>query len=198
MENNGKTLIILLVAAILIALGAYLFVNLDGRDGESVREDIDDSFTNETDGTGNQNDDEWRFATTPDYTFQYPADPGLEYVELTDWPPMVELTTDVFVCTEAGTETDRAGRTEQVTMGDRQYCRTIIVEGAAGSTYTQYAYAFPRDEGTAIMTFSTRTPTCGNFAGNEVAACEAEVEGFEVDDLADRMARTFNTVNEDE
>lgn len=196
MENNGKTLIILLVAAILIAIGAYLYYDLNRADVDIVPEDISNQLND--DNEPETEETEWRFANTAEYSFQYPADLGFSYLELTDWPPAVQVTDDVFTCEEAGEETDRAGRTEAVTIGTREYCRTTIVEGAAGSVYTQYAYAFPHNDGTAIMTFSTRAPRCENYDGGEVTACQNETEDFDADDLADRMARTFNLVGEDE
>ena len=194
MENNGKTLIILLVAAVLIALGAYLYYNYNSEDVPEPEEATNGQLDNENE----TEETEWRFATTTEYSFQYPADLELDYVEMTDWPPVVQITDDAFTCEEAGEETDRAGRTESVTIATREYCRTTIVEGAAGSLYTQYAYAFPHNDGTAIMTFSTREPQCSNYDGNQVAECENEIDDLDIDDLADRMARTFNLTGEDE
>ncbi len=110
---------------------------------------------------------------------------------MVDWPPAVELMADEFTCDEGGEETDRAGQTESVTIGGESYCRTTVVEGAAGSTYTQYAYAFAQDDGTAILTFSTRAPQCANYDVEEMAACEDEIDDLDIDDLADRVARTL-------
>lgn len=192
MENNGKTLIVLLIVAVLVVIGGYLFYDYN-REDISV---VPDAFDEAPDANNDQNNDsdtnnEWVFATTDEYTFQYPENLGLEYVELTDWPPSVEFTDDAFACEEAGAETDRAGRTESVTIGGNEYCRTTIVEGAAGSTYTQYAYAFDYEDGTAIMTMSTRAPQCDNYEGDEVTACEEEIENLNIDDLVGRMADTL-------
>ena len=195
MDNNGRTMIILLVAAILIAAGAFLYF-------EFAKQDIEVDSNSETPplnldmNDDNDNEPEWRFSTTTEYSIQYP-DLNLEYVEMTDWPPQVEITQDEFACEEAGEPADRAGETKSVTVGGQEYCRTVVMEGAAGSTYTQYAYAFPEGDGTAILTFSTRVPECANYEESEADACEAEIDELDVDDLADRIARTLR-VTEDE
>lgn len=182
-------MIILLIAAILIAAGAFLYF-------EFAKQDIEVDPREETppldlEDINNNTETEWSFSTTTEYSIQYPADLDLEYVEMTDWPPMVEITTDEFSCTEGGEANDRAGETRSVTIGGQEYCRTMIVEGAAGSTYTQYAYAFEQDDGTAILTFSTRAPQCANYDENEMEDCESEIEDLDIDDLADRIVRTL-------
>ncbi len=187
MDNNGRTMIILLVAAVLLAAGAFLYLQFANPDIE-VDADPEAPLLNEV---NNQTDEEWSFATTTEYSIQYPDNLDLEYVELEDWPPSVELMMDEYTCVETGEETDRASQTESVTIGGQEYCRTIIGEGAAGSTYTQYAYAFEEGEGTAILTFSTRTPQCANYEDREMEDCEEEVDDLDIDDLADRIAKTL-------
>jgi hypothetical protein len=189
MDNNGKTMIILIVAALLLAAGAFMYFQFANQDIE-VNSNPDLPPANNMQNN-NTEDDEWIFATTTEYSIQYPRDLGLEYIEMMDWPPTVELTADEFTCEEAGTETDRAGATESVTINGADYCRTTIVEGAAGSTYTQYAYAFANGDGTATLTFATRAPECSNYDTEEMEACEEEVDDLDIDDLADRVARTL-------
>lgn len=191
MDNYSRTIIVLLIAALLSAAGAFLFF-------EFSRQDIEVNPNPETPplNLGNNNDDEeWRFSTTTEYSLQYPADLNLEYIEMMDWPPTVELTDDEFTCVEAGKPTERAGETVKVTIGGREYCRTTAVEGAAGSTYSQYAYAFTQSDGTAILTFSTRTPQCANYDEAEMEDCVAEMDKLDIDDLADRVARTLVTMD---
>lgn len=64
-----------------------------------------------------------------------------KYITTVDWPPKVQTLNQSFSCTEAGVETQRAGQTKQVIVNDTTYCVTKNTEGAAGSVYTQYAYA---------------------------------------------------------
>jgi hypothetical protein len=126
----------------------------------------------------------WLYATTTEYAIQYPADLELDYIDMVDWPPKVELSSSEFTCEEND-------QTELVTVSGNEYCRTVTSEGAAGSVFTDYSYAFAQDEGTATLTFSTRTPQCANYEEDEMEDCEAEVEDFNVDVLANSMARTL-------
>jgi hypothetical protein len=126
--------------------------------------------------------------------FMHPPDLGLEYIEATDWPPQVQVLDDSFACTEAGEPGARAGRTERRTIAGRDYCITTVVEGAAGSIFTQYAYATAldgQDSKTAIFTFSFRASQCGNFATDaEREQCESE-QDFDIDALIHQIFKTF-------
>jgi hypothetical protein len=189
--TNNQTTVMVLIVVLLVAAGAYLFYDYK-------REDVAYNPENEPAPevpNGNENDDEeWQLANNSEFSFRYPVDSGSDYVEMTDWPPEVQLTDDEFTCTEAGAETDRAGRTDSVTIGGRDYCRTTVAEGAAGSTYRQYAYAFAHAEGTAIMTFSVRMPQCANYDGSEQTACAGQQAEFDTDILVDQMIDTFTAV----
>ncbi|MHB9139688.1 MAG: TspO/MBR family protein [Victivallaceae bacterium] len=145
------------------------------------------------------NNDLWKTTTSNGITFQYPETLLTTYINTQDWPPQVQVLNEPFTCTEAGEETARAGKTEKRLVDNREYCRTSIVEGAAGSIYTQYAYAFPlystgstqADRKTAIFTFTTRATQCGNYDEAERKACEGEREAFDLDSVVDRMARSI-------
>lgn len=131
--------------------------------------------------------------------FQYPKTLLTTYIHTQDWPPQVQILNEPFTCTEAGLETARAGKTEKRLVDDREYCRTSILEGAAGSIYTQYAYAFPlystgstqADRKTIILTFTTRATQCGNYDEPKRKACEDERETFDIDSTVDRIARSI-------
>jgi hypothetical protein len=124
-------------------------------------------------------------------SFEYPEKLTTEFIHAVDWPPQLQITDEPFSCTEAGSETARAGRTEKRMVDNREYCVTKASEGAAGSVYTQYAYAFPKNNGTAIFTFSLRSVQCGNYDEPNMGRCEAEREAFDMDGVMDRMARTL-------
>jgi len=135
-------------------------------------------------------------------TFQYPETLLTEYIHTQDWPPQIQVLNETFTCTEAGVETARAGQTLKRTVDNRTYCVTKVTEGAAGSIYNQYAYAFQADipptpeasarqSMTVIFTFSLRTVQCGNYNEAERKACEGEHETFDLDDVVDRMAMTL-------
>src|SRR5206468_3030165 len=80
---------------------------------------------------------DWKTASSAGITFSYPEKLSTTYMHAVDWPPKVAVSSTPFSCTEAGTETARAGKTEKVTVAGHTYCVTSLVEGAAGSMYTQ-------------------------------------------------------------
>ena len=143
--------------------------------------------------------DLWKTTTSNGITFQYSETLLTTYINTQDWPPQVQVLNELFTCNEAGSETARAGKTEKRLIDNREYCRTSIVEGAAGSIYTQYAYAFPlystgstqADRKTAIFTFSLRAVQCANYNDPQKTECENERSAFDLDSTVDRMARSI-------
>lgn len=124
-------------------------------------------------------------------TFEYPRALPIKYITPFDWPPKLQIINEMFDCTEGGSEFDRAGKTEKMTVEGRPYCLTRVSEGAAGSVYTQYAYAFPRGNTTAILTFSLRAAQCGNYPEAEKVVCENERKSFSLDKTVDQIARSI-------
>ncbi len=123
--------------------------------------------------------------------FYYPDTFGTTYLTAFDWPPQLQVLNGPLTCVEAGSVIERAGKTEKRTIGGREFCVTEMQEGAAGSVYTQYAYATAVDTArTAIFTFSTRMPQCANYDMPERSACEAE-RGFDLDGLVAHIAQTL-------
>ncbi len=122
----------------------------------------------------------WNTSTTTasGLVFKFPADLNTLYITPTDWPPLLNIDTHPFTCNEAGLETARAGQTTQNIINNHTYCITRESEGAAGSTYTHYAYARARDNATAILTFSMRLVQCGNYDEPKKTECETERARF--------------------
>lgn len=77
--------------------------------------------------------------------FEYPEKLYTQYIRVIDWPPKVNIIEEEFSCIEAGSEIERAGKTEKITIDGQEYCVTRVSEGAAGSVYIQYAYAYPEN-----------------------------------------------------
>ncbi len=179
MNGTSKTIVVIFAAA-LLAGAAYFYYSPNA----------EAPVTNEETGANNNNLD-WRTASSSSYSFQYPASLGTTYVQALDWPPQVAVWDEAYSCLEAGDETARAGRTEAIRVGTHQYCRTMISEGAAGSIYIQYAYAFAHEDKTVIFSFSTRAPQCPNYDEPQKSACEEERAALDIDSLIDRIAETF-------
>jgi len=116
---------------------------------------------------------------------------GTEYVSTVDWPPTIRVQRNVpFVCTAAGELVAPAGKTELVTIEGHPYCLTRESEGAAGSVYTQYAYAFPRQSDVVTLTFSLRAVQCMNYDEPRRSACTQEQATFTANKLADQIAQS--------
>lgn len=123
-------------------------------------------------------------------SFRYPETLPATHVTAPDWPPQMAVRDEPFTCTEAGAPDQAAGKTEKRSLDGREYCVTERREGAAGSVYSLWAYAFLKDGRTVIFSFSTRAVQCGNFSEPERQACEAEQRDLDLDRLIDTMAET--------
>jgi hypothetical protein len=138
--------------------------------------------------------DGWMATTTAGVSFQYPPTLDAKYISLAEWPPQVKIIDEPFSCTEAGNTVDRGGATQSRTINGTQYCVVTSSEGAAGSTYTNYVFAFAPNKSTstvALVIFTLKYPQCLNYDEPLQTACKTEQDSFNVDTLADRMARTL-------
>ncbi len=122
--------------------------------------------------------------------FRYPERLATEYISVVDWPPAAAVTGGPFTCTEAGAEIAQAGITERRAVNGRIYCVTRESEGAAGSIYTNYAYASEKGGKVLVFTFSLRATQCANYDDPQKSACEAERASFSMDAIADGMAQS--------
>ncbi len=124
-------------------------------------------------------------------TFKYPEKLSTSYISTTDWPPKVQIENGPFVCTDAGEETSQAGATVERTIGGKQYCVTTVSEGAAGSMYSQYAYATELQGKVYFLTFTLRFVQCGNYSDPQKTACEKERASFNIDPIINEIVKTI-------
>jgi len=124
-------------------------------------------------------------------SFRYPASLATKYIHPVDWPPQASVSAQRLSCVEAGEPGARAGQTQRRSVSGREYCVTEIVGAAAGSVYTQYAYAFEKDSKTVILTFSLRAVQCANYDEAERIACESERSAFSPDSMVDGLVATL-------
>lgn len=132
----------------------------------------------------------WK-TTTGTPSFSYPEKLPYKYISEVDWPPQIQELNQVFSCNEGGSEIMTAGQTKKQTINGTEYCVTKESEGAAGSIYTQYAYAFPRNGKTDIITFSLRFVQCANYDDPNKTECENERSSFSIDGTVDGMAKSI-------
>ncbi|HVY35913.1 MAG TPA: hypothetical protein VG982_01380 [Candidatus Paceibacterota bacterium] len=147
----------------------------------------------------------WKTMSDPvrQFSFQYPESIGTTYITPTDWPPQVQIVSN-FTCTPGGSEIAQAGVTTQETINGHTYCVTRESEGAAGSIYTQYAYAVNLStlagagtmNGTAIFTFSLRFVQCANYDDPQRTECETERQAFSIDQTIDKIISSFVSTKE--
>ncbi len=127
-------------------------------------------------------------------SFKYPEKLDTKYITLVDWPPAVNLEKGKITCLEAGEEEERAGKTEEIKINGNVYCLTTVLGAAAGSMYTEYAYAKALASGdTAILTFSTRQPQCANYDEPKKSECEAERNSFDINQLINSILVSIET-----
>lgn len=134
---------------------------------------------------------DWSISTSTPVTFKYPIALSTTYISASDWPPQLQILNSVFTCTEGGSEIQRTGLTQAKKINGNNYCITTFSEGAAGSIYTLYAYAFPKDDKTFILTFTTRSTQCANYPDPQKTACENERNTFKIDNLIDQIVNTI-------
>jgi len=139
-------------------------------------------------------DPSWKSVILDDLTFFYPENLPTEYIHLVDWPPMVRVEARSFVCAEGREEVSLMGQTKKEIIGGREYCKTILSEGAAGSIYTHYTYTTAFGDQVAIFSFTLRSVQCANYDEPERVLCETERSVFDVNALLDRIVQTVQVL----
>jgi hypothetical protein len=123
-------------------------------------------------------------------SFQYPDQLAATYIHPVDWPPQIAVANGPFVCIEGGSEIMQGGQTQNILINSREYCLTKGSEGAAGSIYTQYSYAFPKNDKVLTLAFTLRSVQCANYDDPQKIECESERAAFNIDSTVDRMAQS--------
>lgn len=135
---------------------------------------------------------DWNATSSDNFTFKYPRDFGTQYIHPVDWPPILNLENQTYQCLVAGdSKVLPAGMTKVVNINGHEYCLTLEEEGAAGSTYTNYAYAFSYQNKTLILTFTTRQPQCMNYDNPQQKECLKEENTFQINPIVDTMVQTL-------
>lgn len=128
---------------------------------------------------------------TSSVSFRYPKDFGTTFLHAFTWPPQVQVLNQPYSCTEGGSEIMQAGQTQKDIIAGKEYCVTRESEGAAGSIYTNYAYAFPFQNETAILTFTVRFVQCANYDEPSTTKCFNERAALNIDDIIGKVAQSF-------
>ena len=124
-------------------------------------------------------------------SFQYPDQlASTTYIHPVDWPPQIAVANGPLACVESGSEIMQGGQTQKIVINSREYCLTKESEGTAGSTYTQYAYAFPKNDKTLTFAFTLQSVQCANYDDPKKTECESGRKAFDIDSTVDRMAQS--------
>lgn len=137
----------------------------------------------------------WLSGENGGFSFKYPENFNTKYISPVDWPIKVNVYEQEYSCLEAGTEVLPAGQTKKENINGKEYCVTRESEGAAGSVYTNYAFAMPYEGKTLIMTFTSRATQCMNYDNPEQTECLNERESFDISPLIDQIASTLKPLN---
>lgn len=113
-----------------------------------------------------------------------------------EFAPKVQLLNQPFSCKEgkrlvAVDGGQRETEFAQKIISGRNYCVAVNWEGAAGTTFYNYAYTFVKDSKTFVLTFTLAYGSCEN--GPEPVAChrKRKQELIDVDTFADQIARSI-------
>jgi hypothetical protein len=127
--------------------------------------------------------------------FEYPDNFYLnsnftEYVVPVEWPPQVSVVNTEYISCKSSNLIP-SGTPKWKTINGKTFCVITESEGAAGSTYTTYAYKSLVNKKNVTMLFVTREPQCSNFEEPRKTACEKEKKAFQVDEL---VGGVFSTI----
>ncbi|MEF8847315.1 MAG: hypothetical protein V5A57_02730 [Candidatus Paceibacterota bacterium] len=129
---------------------------------------------------------------TSDY--QFPEQLEADYISARDWeveviknedeyPEKFEVTEQGIACEEKELNTDLPGKIYPEVINGKSYCIETTSEGAAGTTYTEYAYSTLKDNDLVTISFLAEYVNCGVLPESERIECEEERETFEFDQV---------------
>lgn len=177
MKNSKDKIIYSILILVVFFAGLLVLVNKSKVVQINLNSDVTSGWQTMEDSTNN-------------LTFKYPETLSTTYITPVDWPPIVQVINKSFTCNEAGDETTPGGQTYLVNINGNDYCASKLSEGAAGSTYTLYAYGTELKNKMAFFSFSLKFVQCGNFSEPEKTACEVERNSFDIDTTINQIIQS--------
>lgn len=126
-------------------------------------------------------------------SWQYPATLSASYISLVEWPPRLDLSKEVFSCSETSDIQNPSKSVKQKVVNNHTYCVETSSEGAAGSVYTTYTYSLQQNDNLLRVKFPLRYPQCYNYDDPAKIACEDEHNNFALDELVDKIVGSIKT-----
>ena len=133
--------------------------------------------------------------------FDIPEQLDAEYISAQDWkieiydqedqyPSDFEVFDGQVDCQETPPEDSFPGRMSKTLINNKVYCIKAFSEGAAGSVFTEYAYATVINNNLVIVNFVARYPQCPNYDDPQRTECEQERETFNLDLVVDQILQS--------
>ncbi|HOF50489.1 MAG TPA: hypothetical protein PLH22_02305 [Candidatus Colwellbacteria bacterium] len=134
----------------------------------------------------------WKEYESDGISFEYPETLGAEYISETEWPPTIVIKPGNYACEETPAGSSYATPiVSQKVINGRIYCVAVSHEGAAGSVYSSYSYASPRNGRLVELSFVLRYPNCLNYPEDQARTCADERETFDLDALVNSVFQTL-------
>jgi hypothetical protein len=112
------------------------------------------------------------------------------YITPIVWPPVSRTSTDSYECVETDNQTAETEATTVTMIKGKEWCRTMVSEGAAGSQYVTHTYQTAHGDGSRVVTFTLRAVQCGAYDEPQQSVCVEERAQFNPDAvLADVVER---------
>ncbi|MFA6304391.1 MAG: Gmad2 immunoglobulin-like domain-containing protein [Patescibacteria group bacterium] len=124
-------------------------------------------------------------------SFKYPEKLSANFTSTVAWPPVVKVEIGKFICNAQDGTASLPSRIIKRLVDDRVYCVEAMSEGAAGSTYTSYAYTTAQFGKLITLSFTLRYPQCLNYDDPQKTSCQNERESFDLDGVVDRMFQSI-------
>jgi hypothetical protein len=140
----------------------------------------------------NQKEGTWKDYNDNDISFRYLEKLLTEYIYAQEWPPIIEVKSEIYSCFE--TPQEISSLTEIITqriINDRIYCIDVKHEGAAGSVYSSYIYTTQKNDKLVSISFTLRYSSCENYNKEQNQDCKSERESFDIDKIVDNIVQTI-------
>ena len=130
--------------------------------------------------------------------YQFPKEIDANYISVEDWkvkivenesnyPGKFKVIENGITCEETPAESSLPNRTYSKVIDNKSYCIEAKSEGAAGTTYTEYAYSTLKDNDLITISFLAKYTSCGNYPEPKRVECEEEREIFNLDQVVSEV-----------
>lgn len=102
------------------------------------------------------------------------------YIHPLKWPPVVSTVDKPYICNIGGNSTGKTGQTSLIKINNNEYCAHTLVQGAAGSSYTEYTYSRPIAGKTSTINFTIQAVQCMNYDEPSRSTCKDKQSNYDL------------------